>query len=127
MLAEWTFGSMLAGMLVFFFWFMAIWIFIAIFGDIFHRNDLSGGAKAGWIILLFILPLLGALIYMASRPKMTQQDKEDQAKMLEAQRRLTGASSADEIAKLAKLRDAGEITAEEFEKLKAQATMDLTA
>jgi hypothetical protein len=47
---------------------MAIWIFIAVFADIFRRNDLSGGAKAGWILLIFVLPFLGALIYVVARP-----------------------------------------------------------
>ena len=50
-----TFNDIFASMIVFFFWFMAIWIFITIFADIFRRNDLSGGAKAGWILLIFIV------------------------------------------------------------------------
>jgi hypothetical protein len=110
-------------MLVFFFWFMAIWIFIAIFGDIFRRNDLSGGAKAGWILLIFIVPFLGALIYVIARPKMTAQDKEMIEQAQEAQRRLSGYSPADEVAKLAKLRDEGKITAEEYEDMKKKAMM----
>ena len=112
-------------MLVFFFWFMAIWIFIQIFADIFHRRDLSGAGKAGWIILIFILPFLGALIYMIARPKMTEQDREDIARVQEAQRRLSGYSPAEELEKLAKLRDAGELTAEEYERLKAQALVQI--
>ena len=125
MLAEWNFGDVLWGMLVFFFWFMAIWIFISIFGDIFRRNDLSGGAKAGWILLIFILPFLGALIYIIARPKMTAQDKELLEASQEAQRRVEGYSPADEIAKLAKLRDEGKITAEEYEDMKKKAMMQL--
>jgi putative oligomerization/nucleic acid binding protein/phospholipase D-like protein len=122
---DWTFGTFIWGMVVFFCWFMAIWIFISIFGDIFRRRDLSGGAKAGWIILIFILPFLGALIYMIARPKMTEQDKEDLERMQETQRRVTGYSPADEIEKLAKLRDAGEITADEYTEMKRKATMQL--
>jgi hypothetical protein len=125
MLATTTFGEILWSMLIFFFWFMAIWIFITVFADIFRRNDLSGGAKAGWIILIFILPFLGAMIYLIARPKMTEQDKQmiDQAQ--EAQRRIEGYSSADEIAKLAKLRDEGKITAEEYEDLKKKAMIQV--
>jgi len=123
--AEWTFGSVMWAMVVFFFWFMAIWIFITIFSDIFRRRDLSGWAKAGWIFLLFWLPFLGALIYMIARPKMTEQDKEDIERMQEAQRRVSGYSYADEIDKLAKLRDEGKISAEEYEDLKRKATMQL--
>lgn len=123
--AEWTFGSVMWAMVVFFFWFMAIWIFITIFSDIFRRRDLSGVAKAGWIFLLFVLPFLGALIYMIVRPKMTEQDKEDIERMQEAQRRVSGYSYAEEIEKLAKLRDEGKITAEEYEDLKRKATMQI--
>ena len=125
MLAEWTFGDALWGMLVFFFWFMAIWIFITVFADIFRRNDLSGWAKAGWIFLIFIVPFLGALIYVVARPKMTAQDKEMIEHAQEAQKRIEGYSAADEIAKLAKLRDEGKLTAEEYEELKRKAMIQV--
>lgn len=125
MLAEFGLGELLWSMLVFFFWFMAIWIFISIFGDIFRRHDLSGWGKAGWIFLLFILPFLGALIYMIARPAMTAQDKEAIEKYQEAERRLSGYSAADEIDKLAKLRDDGKISAEEYENLKRKAMMEI--
>ena len=119
--AEWTLGSMLWTMLVFFFWMMAIWIFISLFADILRRNDLSGWAKAGWLVLLFVLPFIGALIYMVARPKMTEQDKEQLEKMQAAQQRVAGYSPADEIEKLSKLRDSGAITADEFEDMKRKA------
>lgn len=126
MLAEtWTFGSFLGYMIVLFFWMMAIWIFIAIFGDIFHRSDIHGGAKAGWILLIFIVPIFGALIYIIARPKNTPQDKADRARMEEAQRRPSGVSTADEIAKLSKLRDEGKITADEFEEMKKRSMAPL--
>ena len=121
MIFAYTFGEMLWTMLVFFFWMMAIWIFISLFADIFRRNDVSGWAKAGWILLLFVLPFIGALIYMIARPKMTEQDKEILEKQAEAQRRVAGYSAADEIDKLTKLRDSGAITAEEFEEMKRKA------
>jgi competence protein ComGC len=122
---EWTFGSVLWAMIVFFFWFMLIWMFIAVFADIFRRNDLSGGMKAFWIILIFIIPLIGILIYVIARPKMTEQDKEMMEQAQEAQRRVEGYSAADEVAKLAKLRDEGKITAEEYEEMKRKAMMDV--
>jgi Phospholipase_D-nuclease N-terminal len=70
MLAEYGFGDFLWTMFAFFFWFMLIWMFIACFADIFRRKDLSGGAKAGWILLIFILPLFGILIYLIARPSI---------------------------------------------------------
>ena len=122
---EWTFGSVLWTMIIFFFWTMAIWIFISLFADIFRRNDLSGWGKAGWLFLLFVFPFLGALIYMIARPKMTDQDREMMARAQEAQRRLEGYSAADEIEKLAALRDKGELTAQEYEELKRKALMQV--
>jgi type VI protein secretion system component VasK len=122
---EWTFGSVLWAMIVFFFWFMLIWMFIAVFADIFRRNDIGGGAKAGWIILIFVIPLIGILIYMIARPKMTEQDKEMMTQAQEAQRRIEGYSAADEVAKLAKLRDEGKISAEEYEEMKKRAMMQV--
>ncbi|HUL85813.1 MAG TPA: PLD nuclease N-terminal domain-containing protein [Actinomycetota bacterium] len=122
---DWTFGSVLWAMIVFFFWFMLIWMFIAVFADIFRRNDLSGWAKAGWVLLIFIVPLLGILIYVIARPKMTEQDKEMMEQAQEAQRRVEGYSAADEVAKLAKLRDEGKITPEEYEEMKKRAMMSV--
>jgi type VI protein secretion system component VasK len=121
MLADYTFGNFLWTMVVFFFWFMFIWIFITVFADIFRRNDIHGWAKAGWIILIVILPFLGILIYLIARPKMTAQDKEMMEQAQAAQDRIEGYSAADEVAKLAKLRDSGAISAEEYEELKRRA------
>ena len=55
--------------------------------------------EGGLDLLLFVLPFLGALIYMIARPKMTEQDKERMEKMQEAERRVAGYSAADEIEK----------------------------
>jgi energy-coupling factor transporter transmembrane protein EcfT len=122
---DWDFGDVLLTMLVFFFWMMAIWIFIAIFGDIFRRRDLSGMGKAGWIFLIFVLPFLGALIYVIARPRMTEQDREDMMRAEETNKRLQGYSSAEEIEKLARLRDAGELSAEEYQALKRRALVEV--
>jgi hypothetical protein len=114
-------NDVLVSMVAFFFWVMAIWIFIAIFGDIFRRSDLSGVAKAGWILLLFVVPLFGALIYIIARPKVTAQDVQLMAQADAANKAVAGVSSADEIAKAQQLKDAGAISATEFEALKAKA------
>ena len=67
-------GDFLIWSIEVFFLFLAIWVFIAIFSDIFRRTDIHGGAKAGWIFLIFILPFLGCLIYIIARPKVTPGD-----------------------------------------------------
>jgi hypothetical protein len=57
---------------------MALFMFVMVgfvviytFIDNFRRSDHSGAAKAGWALLIIVLPLLGALIYILSRPEMT--------------------------------------------------------
>jgi hypothetical protein len=116
-----TFNDIFASMIVFFFWFMAIWIFIAVFADIFRRNDLPGLHKAGWILLIFVVPFFGALIYLIARPRMTAQDVQLMAQADAANKAVAGVSTADEIAKLQQLKDAGTITQAEFDTLKAKA------
>ena len=115
-----NFADIFWSLIVFYFWFMIIWIFIRIFADIFHRNDLSGGAKAVWILALIFLPFLGALIYMIMR-KPTEQDRQEIQQVQEMQRRAAGYSAADEIAKLQQLKDSGAITQQEFDAQKAKA------
>lgn len=107
--------------IVVYFWFMFIWIFISIVGDIFRRNDVSGWAKAGWLFVLVILPFLGALVYMITRPKMTEQDKQLVAEARERHRQLAGYTPAEEIAKAAELKAQGVLTEEEFAEIKRRA------
>ena len=112
---EWTFGTFLWSTLVFFFWFAVIWMFISIFADILRR-DMSGWAKAGWIVLIIALPLIGMLIYVITRPRAEERDLlgdvvDDQQPY----------QAADEIAKAALLQSEGKITAGEYEQLKRQA------
>jgi uncharacterized membrane protein len=116
-----TFWDVIWAMIAFFFWFMLIWIFISIFADIFRRNDLTGGWKAIWIILLVFLPFLGALIYIISRPKVTAQDVQMMTQADAAVKAANAVSPADQIAKLNELKDSGAITVPEYEELKKKA------
>jgi hypothetical protein len=50
---------------------MVAFVVIYTFIDNFRRSDHSGAAKAGWALLIIVLPLVGALIYILSRPEMT--------------------------------------------------------
>jgi len=118
---EWTFGSVLWAMVVFFFWFMLIWIFIGVFADLFRRNDLSGWAKAGWLVLIFIIPFIGALIYSISRPKVTAQDVQMMTQADAAVKAAAGVTVADQIEKLNQLKESGAITVPEYEALKQKA------
>jgi hypothetical protein len=121
--STWGAGSVIWTMCIFFFWMIYIWMFITVFADIFRRNDLSGGKKAMWIILIIFLPLLGILIYMIARPKMTEQDKQLVEEAEAKQKRAAGYSATEEIAKAQALKDSGAITDAEFQELKRKAML----
>ena len=118
---EWTLWDVLWSMFIFFFWIIYIVLFVRIFVDIFHRDDIRGWAKAGWLIFLIFIPLIGAIVYLAKRPKMTEQDKRMLAEMEEKQRRMSGFSAADEIAKAQELLNKGAISQAEFDEMKKRA------
>ena len=120
-------GDFLITVVWLFFWTMALMIFISVFSDIFRREDLSGGMKAVWIIVIFILPFLGCLIYMIARPKMTAQDVQNIARADAAAKAVAGVSTADELTKLTQLRDASVISPEQYEALKAKLLTDAGA
>ncbi|HEU4319647.1 MAG TPA: SHOCT domain-containing protein [Acidimicrobiia bacterium] len=116
-------------MLWFFLFFMWIWLLISLFSDIFRRDDIGGWGKAGWIFFLLVLPLLGALIYIIADGKgMAERQVKDAMDMKKAQDEYIrsvagnggGSSSADELSKLAALRDSGALTEEEFAAQKAK-------
>jgi hypothetical protein len=113
-------------MLWFFLFFIWIWLLITLFADIFRSEDLSGWGKAGWTIFLIVLPWLGALVYLIARGKSmgerAMKQAADQEKAMRAYVQDVSSSStsvADEISKLAALRDQGVLTAEEFNVQKA--------
>jgi hypothetical protein len=107
-------------MVVFFVWVLYIFIFISIFMDIFRRNDLSGAWKVIWILFLFVIPFISALVYIIARPKVTAQDVQMAAQAEAANKAVAGVSKADELAKLQALKDAGTINEAQFNDLKAK-------
>ncbi len=120
-LAETTFLDVFWYSILFFFWIMAIWIFIALISDVIRRDDLSGGKKAVWIVFMVIVPFLGCLTYIIVRPKLTAQDVRMAAQAEAAQRAAAGVSPADELSKLNELKSQGVINDAEYEDLKRKA------
>jgi hypothetical protein len=116
-LLEFTVIDVVESMIVLFFWFMLIWMFIAVFADVFRRDDLSGWHKAGWLLLVFVLPLIGILVYVIARPKITSADRRVMEQAMRIESGGSPRSTADEIAKLAELRETGAITDEEYARL----------
>jgi len=115
-------------MILFFCWVAWIWLLIVIISDVFRR-DLSGWAKAGWIVFLIVLPFLGALVYVVANGKeMTERRVRDvaasQAHLDDHIRSVAGSGdggAAGEIQRAKQLLDSGAITQQEFEQLKAKA------
>ena len=116
---DWSLGDVFLSMMFFFLWFLYIWMFIAVFSDIFRRRDLGGWAKAGWTLFVIVLPILGILIYMATRPKPTEAEIAEMQRSYGAP--VSTYSAADEISKLVALHEKGAISDEEYERLKSKA------
>jgi hypothetical protein len=97
---------------------MALALFVWLFGDIFRRPDLSGWGKAGWIFLLFVLPFIGALIYMFNRPAESDYDPT----VMWAPTNASRMTPTEEIAYAQQLRQQGTITDAEYDEIKWKAT-----
>ena len=112
--------------LMIFLWVIWFWILITIFIDIFRSHDLSGWAKALWFMFVLFFPLIGVLVYLIARGGKMHEREVRQAQVRRRQFRsyvqeAAGSQSpADQLAKLADLRDRGVITAEEFDREKAK-------
>ena len=114
-------------MLWFFLWIMWLFLLFWIILDIFRSRDLSGWLKALWLIFILVLPFLGVLVYLIARGGSMHERQEAQARAQDEAFRSyvkdaagSGGGSADELAKLADLRDKGAITEAEFQAGKAK-------
>ena len=123
--ADFPFLEFLWAMIVFFAWIAWIWIAITCFIDIFRRHDIGGWHKAAWIVFIIVIPFLGVLVYLiaqhdAMRERSVKQAQAQQA-AFDSYVKETAGGSAAEIAKAKELLDAGTITQEEFDSIKAKA------
>ena len=116
-------------MLWLFLWIAWLFLLFRVFADIFRNHEMGGWSKALWSIFVIILPFLGVLIYLIVHgTDMTKRDMkqmEDQRAAMDSYIRQTaggggGGGTADELSKLAGLRDQGVITEEEFAAQKAK-------
>jgi Short C-terminal domain/Phospholipase_D-nuclease N-terminal len=112
---------------LFFLWVMWFWILISVFIDIFRSHDLSGWGKALWFLFVLLIPLVGVLVYLIVRGGSMHERAARQARQQDQAFReyvqnaaQTPASPADQLEKLASLRDRGVITPEEFDREKAK-------
>jgi hypothetical protein len=113
--------------LVFFVWVAWFMLLFRVFGDIFRRHDIGGGAKVLWLIFVIVLPFLGVFVYLIAENKGMTERTVERAQANQRQFddyvRTTASSGgpAAEIDKAKQLLDSGAITQAEFEALKAKA------
>jgi hypothetical protein len=110
-----------------FLWVLWFVLLFRVITDIFRDDSLNGWAKAGWSIFVIVLPFLGVFTYLIARGRgMGQREtawrRAREARFYEEVGRHVSptAGHADELARLAALKDHGDLTVEEFERAKAR-------
>ena len=103
---------------IFVVWF---WLLFTVYMDLFRRHDISGWAKAIWVIGLVVFPYLGVLAYLITQNRgMAERNNQQVQQARDELRKVVGYSAADEIEKLDRLKKAGTITDAEFSRLRAK-------
>jgi len=117
-----TFSNFLADVVSIFIFVLWFWLLITVFGDLFRRHDISGWAKAIWVIALIVFPYLGIFIYLITQHRgMAERQSHRVEQAREDMRHFIGYSVADEIEKLERLKTSGTISNEEYTRLRARA------
>ena len=124
-LADIDFGEAILLALEIFFFVIWIWILITILNDLFRDHELSGWAKAAWVLFLVIVPFLAALIYLIARgggmrERAIRAQADAKQHMDSYIREQANTSPADELHKLQDLKEKGALSDEEFDKAKAK-------
>jgi hypothetical protein len=125
LIADFGLGEALLTVLAVFFFVIWIWIMITILTDLFRDHEVSGVAKAVWVFFLVFVPFLTALIYLIARgggmrDRALAAEAETRRQMDSYVRETVSSSPADELAKLAELKNKGAISDKEFERMKAK-------
>ncbi|MBF9068058.1 SHOCT domain-containing protein [Streptacidiphilus fuscans] len=112
-----------------FLWIMWFFLLFRVFTDLFRDDSVSGWGKAGWSVFVLVLPFVGVLVYLIARGKSMGKREVKASEDAEANFRAyvqeaaagttpAGTSPADELSKLAELRQHGDITEEEYRRAK---------
>ena len=125
LIADYSLGDALLTVLEIFLLFAWFWILITVISDLFRDHQISGWGKAGWVLLLIVVPFLGTLIYLIARGEGMREravkEQADMRKHMDAYIRETAESSpVDELHKLSELKDKGAISDAEFDRAKAK-------
>ncbi len=122
---DWGVGQVLLSVIWIALFVIWIMLLLNVFTDLFRSHDLSGWAKALWLVFIIVFPYLGVLAYLIIRGhKMTEHAlaaaQQNEAAMQNYIRQTAGTSPADELEKLAALKDKGVIDDAEFQRLKSK-------
>ena len=116
-----TYRNFLVDAITIFFFIVWFWLLISVASDLFRRHDISGWAKALWVIFLIVLPYISVFAYLIFQGRsMTERNIQRTQEAREELRRVVGFSAADEIEKLDRLKKAGSISDDEFARLRAK-------
>ncbi|GHB74015.1 membrane protein [Streptomyces cirratus] len=112
-------------MLLIFLWVLWFMLLFRVIADIFRDDALSGWGKAGWTVLVILLPFLGVFVYLIARGRGMGEREFSRAQQQEQAfrsyvRESAGPSHADELAKIAELKNRGDLTPAEYEQAKAK-------
>lgn len=123
--ATYELGDALLTTLAIFFFVIWIWIVITILMDIFRDHEMSGWAKAVWVLFLIFIPFLTAFIYLivrgsGMRERAIKEQADAKKHFDEYVRETATVSPVDELHKLDQLKQSGGITEEEYNKMKAK-------
>jgi hypothetical protein len=115
-IADFSFGHAVLLMLVFFGLVVFVWLLVFVLMNLFRRDDISGWGKAGWTMLVILVPFLGILIYIIAEGSYLAEQPAQEPQRAQTQMRTdTGApasmpSPAEKIARAKWLLDNGRIT-----------------
>jgi len=120
-----SFLHMLGSIFMFFLMVAWIWVVISVLTDIFRSKDINGWIKGAWVLFVIVMPWLGVLAYLIMRGDGMQKRTIEMIEKAGNQQReyiqnVAGISTADELTKLADLKEKGIITDAEFEAQKAK-------
>ena len=123
--AEVSFGDLLLTVFEIFLFVIWIYILFTIIGDIFRDHEMSGWAKAAWILFLVFIPFLTGLVYLivrgsGMRDRAIKAQTDAKKHYDEYVREQAHTSPADELHKLNELREKGALSQEEFDQAKAK-------
>jgi len=116
-----TYRNFLMDMIAVFAFVVWFWLLVVIFSDLFRRHDISGWAKALWVLALILISYLGIFAYLITQGRgMAERNAQQAQQARDELRRVVNFSVADEIAKLDQLKKSGSITDVEYGRLRTK-------